>query len=82
MPWPSPRGAPGEAPPWMRHRPLSIAGDRQDWPARFRAPQRGTAWAIGSVMRQSGRRSTGLPFIFRSAPPSSPPSGIAFSRAP
>jgi hypothetical protein len=26
MPWPSPRGLPGEAPPWRRHRPWSIAG--------------------------------------------------------
>ena len=49
MPLPSPRGAPGEAPPCNLHFPFGMAGDRQEFPARFRAPQRGAACAMQQV---------------------------------
>jgi hypothetical protein len=35
MPLPSPRGAPGEAPPCNLHFPFGIAGDRQGFPLGF-----------------------------------------------
>ena len=75
MPWRSPRGAPGDAPPCRRHRPLGIAGHRHDPPPRVRAPQRGAACAICSWMRQFGLGFTGLSLIFQSAPlpPPAPP---------
>jgi hypothetical protein len=69
MPLPLPRGAPGEAPPCRRHRRrFFIAGDRQGVPARVRASQRGQDCANGSVVRQSGRRSTGLPLTYSVSP--------------
>ena len=43
------------APPWIRQRPLAIAGDPQGVPFRlFLAPQRGAALAALSAFRQSG----------------------------
>ena len=42
-------------PPWMRQRPLAIAGDPQGVSLRrFLAPQRGAALAALSAFRQSG----------------------------
>jgi hypothetical protein len=43
MPLPSPRGAPGEAPPCIRHLPLAIAGPLHVLPALVCAPHRGEA---------------------------------------
>ena len=42
-------------PPWIRHRPLAIAGDPHGVPLRrFLAPHRGAALAALSAFRQSG----------------------------
>ena len=56
-------------PPWMRQRPLAIAGDPQGVPfRRFLAPQRGAALAALSAFRQSGTYGLLLIFITTPAP--------------
>lgn len=42
MPFAGPGGAPGEAPPCIRHRPFGIAADRHGVALRVRAPRRRT----------------------------------------
>ena len=49
-------------PPCSLQRPLAIAGDSHGFPLRVFAPQRGHDCAMGSVVRQSGRRCVGLFF--------------------
>ena len=66
MPCPSPRGTPGDAPPCRRQRPFAIAGERQEFPALFRAPQRAAACACSRLMSQNGVEFTGLSLTFRS----------------
>jgi hypothetical protein len=48
-------------PPCIWHRLFRMAGAWHGLPFRLRAPQRGTACASGSVVCQSGRRSSGCP---------------------
>src|SRR5205823_5925907 len=41
LPLRSPRGAPGDLPPWVLHRPFGMAGPSQIVPRRVLAPHRG-----------------------------------------
>ena len=56
-----PFGAPGLAPPCMRHLPFGMAGDWQDIPERVRAQQRG--------LNRRRVVSMGLILYFQCAPP-------------
>jgi hypothetical protein len=65
-------------PPWMRHRPLAIAGDLQGVPLRrFLAPQRGAALAALSAFLQSGIYGLSSDFIVTPVPNAPSDDGLA-----